>query len=204
MTHTLQQNAQIDEALALGLLMERADRLQTYIRRSMPSDLMRLVSVEDILQEVWINVFGGLTSFRADGPDSFDRWLTSLVQRRLVDAIRKARSLKRGGKRRIGDRVQMRTTSYLNLFDRVACKQRTPSSEDAAKEAVHAVQIALSTLPEDYRCAITMRHLDGHSQAEVAVAMARTLPAINSLLYRGLRMLRARLEPARRFFSDGG
>jgi RNA polymerase sigma-70 factor (ECF subfamily) len=203
MTHVLHQHAQLDEATAQGLLMERADALHDYIRRALPSDLARVISAEDILQEVCISVFHGLAQFRADGPDSFDRWVTSLVQRRLVDAIRKARAVKRSGGRRIGDRAQLRTTSYIQLFERVASQQRTPSSEDAAKEAAHAVQIALSTLPEDYRCAITMRHIDGRSQAEVASAMARTLPAVNSLLYRGLRMLRSRLEPSRRFFSDG-
>ncbi len=100
--------------------------------------------------------------------------------------------------------ARRRTTSYLELFARVTSKQRTPSSEDAANEAVHAVQITLGTLPDNYRCAITMCHIDGHSRAEVAEAMGKTYHAVNSLLYHGLRMLRERLGPAERFFSNGG
>jgi len=168
----------------------------------MPSDLRRYVGVEDVLQEVWVGAFAGIAGFREEGPDSLDRWLTSIAQKRLVDAIRKARTLKRGGGRHLENRAQMRTSSYLKLFERVRSDQRTPSSEDAAREAVHAVQIALSTLPDECRSAMTMRHIEGRSRAEVAQAMDKTGQAVSSLLYRGQCLLRKRLEPAGRYLSD--
>lgn len=203
--HNSIQNRQIDDESALQcLLMERAERLHGYVERKIPSELRSRIPAEDVLQEVWVAVFRGIANFREDGPDAFDRWLTSITQSKVVDAIRRAGRLKRGGGHRFAHEAQRRTTSYLDLSARVSAEQRTPSSEDAAKEAVHAVQIALSTLPADYRCAITMHHIEGRSHAEVAEAMTRTRPAVNSLLYRGLHMLRKQLEPAGRFFSDDG
>ena len=186
------------------LLMEYADHLEAYIQRAMPNELRRYVSVEDVLQETWVAVFSGIEGFREDGPRSLECWLTSIAQRKLVDAIRRARAVKRGGGLHLQDKVQMRTTSYMRLFERVRSAQRTPSSEDAAREAVHAVQIALSTLPEECRSAMTMRHIEGCSRAEVARVLHKTGPAISTLLNRGLRLLRKRLQPAGRFLSEKG
>ena len=199
------QNGQtVNDSELRVLLMERAERLHTYVQKRIPEDMQRIVAPEDILQEVWLAVFRGIASFRADVPDAFDRWLTKLMERKLLDAIRSVRRLKRGRGHRIEHEARRRTTSYLDLFARVASKQRTPSSEDAAREATHAVQIALCSLPADYQRAIRMRHIEGRPHEEVAEAMEKSRSAINSLLYRGLRMLRDQLEPAGRFFNNGG
>lgn len=186
------------------LLMERAERLHKYVQRRLPADVQGIVAPEDILQEMWLAVFRGIANFRADAPDALDRWLTKIAERKLIDAIRSARTVKRGGGHRIEHEARCRTTSYLALFARVVSKQRTPSSEDAAREATHAVQIALCSLPDDCQLAVRMRHIEGRPRAEVAEAMEKSRPAINSLLFHGLRMLRDQLGPAGRFFSNGG
>lgn len=198
----IQDGRTISELELQTLLMERVDRLQEYIARRIPADIRRVVGPEDVLQEVWVAVFRGIGSFQADGADGFDRWLTTVTQRKLLDVIRDARRLKRGGGRQFDHNVQRRTSSYLDLFARISSGNRTPSSEDAACEAAHAVQIALCSLPEDYRAAITLRHLHGRAPAAIAKAMSKTQPAVRGLLYRGLLMMRERMEPAGRFFSD--
>ena len=201
---TNQPGRPLDESDLTILLMERADPLSAFVERKMPADVRRVIDPEDILQNVWVAAFRTISNFTPDGPNSFDKWLTKITENRIIDAIREVRRLKRGGGHRIEHEAGRRTASYLDLFGRVTSKQRTPSSEDAANEAVHAVQIALCTLPDDYRCAITMYHIDHQSRAEVAEAMGKTDPAINSLLYRGLQMLRGRLGPSGKFFSGDG
>lgn len=183
--------------------MGQAEFLGAYAAKKIPHSLRHFVVIEDVLQDVWIAAFRGFAGFRQEGPDAFDRWLISITQSRLVDAIRRARSLKRGGGERIAHEARQRTTSYLDLFASTGAKQHTPSGERAAKEAVHAVQVALGALPDDHRCAIMLHHINGQSRAEVAMVMQKTRPAVNSLLFRGLRMLRVRLEPAGKFFNNG-
>lgn len=187
-----------------ALLMGQAERLHAYVGRRIPADVQRVVAVEDVLQEVWLAAFQGFANFTARGPNAFDRWLTKIAETKLIDAIRRVRRLKRGRGHRIEHEARSRSASYLDLFARVASKQRTPSSEEAAREATHAVQIALCSLPDNHQQAIRMRHIDGLPHAEVADAMEKSCPAINSLLYRGMRMLRDQLGPAGRFFSHGG
>ncbi|MBU0718204.1 MAG: sigma-70 family RNA polymerase sigma factor [Planctomycetes bacterium] len=201
-TNSNSVNSAIDEVELKPLLMERAEQLHQRVRRRIPVRLQSTISPDDILQEVWIAAFRGVGSLRNTGPDSVDRWLSKIVQRRLLDAIRDARRIKRGGQDRFEQAGPRQTTSYVDLFTRVAGNQRTPSSEVATREAVHAVQIALGTLPPDYREAITLHHLDGCSCQELAEVMQKSHPAVHSLLYRGLRMLRQHLGTAGRFFSD--
>ena len=195
-------NARLRDADLQILLMERAERLHEEVERRIPASLKSLLSAEDILQEVWIAAFRGLSGFRADHPGALDRWLTTTADRKVLDAIRTARTLKRGGAHRIACPGQRRTSSCLDLFGRVACTQRSPSSEEGAREAQHAIQIALGALPDNYRQAITLFHLQGRSRAETAREMQTSVSALHGLLYRALGRLRRLLGPAKRFFSD--
>ncbi len=106
-----------------ALLMERAERLHNYVQRRMPADVQRVIASEDILQEVWVSVFRGISGFTPDRHDAFDRWLTRITERKLLDAIRDTRRLKRGGGHRIEREARRRTTSYLDLFGRVTSEQ---------------------------------------------------------------------------------
>ncbi len=184
------------------LLMQRAERLHEQVQWKIPESLSSLLSADDVLQEVWVAAFRGLPGFRANHPGALDRWLTTIADRKLVDAIRTARRIKRGGRHRIEYTGQRRTTSCLDLFGRISCGQRTPSSEEGAREVQHAVHIALGALPANYRQAITLFHLQGRSRAEVAHAMKTSASAVNGLLYRALGRLRELIGPSARFFSD--
>lgn len=185
------------------LLLDHAERLGSFVSSRIPAKHKTLIGVEDVLQDVWIAAFRGSHDFIPDGPDAFARWLTRIAERKLLDAVRHARAAKRGGDQSLAANGHDRSASFLDLFCCVAAVgQRTPSSEDAAREAAHAVQIALISLPDDYRNAVTMYHIEGRPRSEVARRMGRSLPAVNSLLYRGRRMLRQRLGPAGKFFTE--
>jgi RNA polymerase sigma factor (sigma-70 family) len=95
-----------------------------------------------------------------------------------------------------------RRTSFPDLFSQLASPGKTPSREVSTQEATRAVQIALGGLPEPRRRAIYMWHIEGRSRQEIARELQKSDAAVNSLLYQGLRELRARLGHAGRFFSD--
>ena len=199
MSHTQRT---LTEAELQELLLTHANRLHRQAARKVPPRFKSVISAEDILQEVSIAAFRGVPSFRADRPDAFDRWMTTLVERKVVDACRAARTLKRGGGRRTVKAKRSRASSFVDLFDHVVSSGRSPSREVSAKEAVHAVRIALGSLPDDRRRAIWMRYIEGLPLAEIAEAMHKTNAAVNSLLFNGLRQLRRRLGRSAKFFSD--
>jgi RNA polymerase sigma factor (sigma-70 family) len=183
-------------------LITRSSRLHWQVARKIPPCFKSVVSVDDILQEVWIAAFRGLPSFRANRPDAFDRWVTTLVERKVVDACRAARALKRGGDRRAVQNNRSLLSSFVDVFDRVTSGGQTPSRDASAKEAALMVRIALGSLPDDRRRAIWMRHIEGRPLAEIAEEMQKTNAAVHSLLFNGLRQLRRRLGRAAKFFSD--
>jgi RNA polymerase sigma-70 factor (ECF subfamily) len=184
------------------LLMERADLLHRYVRNKIPAKLQHLVTPDDVLQDVWFAAFRAYADFKNCGPDSFDRWLMRITERRMLNVFRSVRRMKRGGNANRERERGAGATSYFDLCAHLTGNERTPSSEDAAREAVHAVQIALGELPERYRTAIVMHHIEGRPRRDVARAMGTTPPAVNSLLFRGLCRLRTRLGSASRYFSD--
>jgi len=158
-----------------------------------------MVAVEDILQEIWITAFRSIQSFSEQSPGSFDKWLITITRTRLLNAIRYGTR-----KSRTASRVEQQsdcTGSYLALLGRLANPGRTPSSEQACDEAMKAVRLAIDSLPDDYRRAITMYHIDGRTQAEVATVMNKTPAAVNGLLYRAMVRLKNRMGSESRFFS---
>jgi RNA polymerase sigma-70 factor (ECF subfamily) len=192
----------IDELTLQKTLMAQAPDIRFYLELKIPTNLRGVITVEDVLQETWIAAFRGLPGFHRRGPDAMDRWLRRLAQRILINAVKTAQRSKRGGGQVVLRAHADRVSSMLDLFARVASPCRTPSSEAAAVEAVHAVQIALASLPETQRRAIWLRYIDGKQHDEIAEAMNKTKPAVNSLLARGLRQLRERMGSAASFLSD--
>lgn len=186
----------------LRFLEEREDYLHRYINRKIPARLDRILSTEDILQDTWVSAFRSLPQFKATEPDAFERWLTSIANHRLIDAIRTARRVKRGSKQRLTSTRKGASSSFLSLFGIVASPQPTPSAEFATTEAVRAVRQALEQLPKDRQQAVGLRYIEGRSIADIADAMHKTKSAVHSLLFHGLRQLRERMGNAGRFFSD--
>ena len=81
-----------------------------------------------------------------------------VAQRRIADAIPRVGAAKRGGSDALVYNKRL-TTSFVDLFSRVSGRMVTPSAEVSVKEAVHAVQIALASLPESHRTAVELRYL---------------------------------------------
>lgn len=191
------------EATRLQLeLMARAETLRRYVQAKIPPRFRALIAPEDVLQEVWIAAYSGYSTYKSARPDGLDRWLIGITNHKLIDSLKTAGRIKRGGNMRIAQAGADRRKSMVDLFGRLAASGRTPSREVAADEAANALQVALSQLPEERRLAIQMRHLEGLSLAEIAHRMQKTEAAVHSILFRGLRELRRRLGDIARYFTD--
>jgi RNA polymerase sigma-70 factor (ECF subfamily) len=183
-------------------LVPRLEELRTAVERKIPDRLRPLVSVDDVLQEVWMAAFKNLSTFTPRGPAAVERWLRTIVTSKLVDAIRAARGPKRGGDRCQIDNAQHDITSLTALFEHVMPAHKTPSSEYGKVENAHAVSIALARLSDRRRRAVHMRYVEGRSRSDIARTMDMTEAAVNSLIYHGLRDLRRFLGDAAKYFSD--
>lgn len=192
----------LDEQALQERLRVRAPEMRSILETQIPRYLRSQVSPEDILQDVWISAFRTRPVFRAQRVDSLDRWLTSIVNRALIDRLRKAYCQRRGGRHLTLRAGGMNVSSLANLFSLVASPEKTPSSEAATLEAVDAVQDALAALPDPQRRAIMLKYIEGYSRHDIAQVMQKTEAAVNSLLFNGLRRLKDKLGSGTKFFSD--
>ena len=197
---------EVSVAQVQALLMPRAEWVYGFVERRIPAALTSEIAPDDVLQEVWVAVFhGGHLGevVRLDAIGDLDTWLLTVARRKLVDAIKKARRLQRGGGMKINRyRRGGRTNSQWDLISLMAARQRTPSSEEAAMEAATAIEKALSSLPEDYREVITLHHLEGLPWGDVAIIMQRSRPAVRGLLRRGMQALRQQMGTSSQFFNE--
>ena len=71
----------------------------------------------------------------------------------------------------------------------------------ARDEAVRAVQVAVSSLPDGQREAVRLRYQEGKPTKAVAEAMQRSEPAVRGLLDRAKERMREILGSASAYFS---
>jgi RNA polymerase sigma-70 factor (ECF subfamily) len=187
-----------DRAALDGLLAAYYPRLAAHVAPKLPGDLRGTLAVEDVLQEAFLDAFEAIGTAKAESGQSFYSWLVAIVEHRMLDLIRAARTAKRGGG---WSPLDAQSASMVGMLQQVAVTSRTPSSSAAGHEAISAVESALELLPEDYRKAVRMRYVDGLTVAEAAARMGRTEAAVEMLCHRALKQLATLMGSASRFFS---
>ncbi len=183
------------------LLLAYAGRLRRRIGRKLPSFLRSTVGEEDILQEVFIDVFRRIRFFEGRGELSFYRWLVTIAEHRMQDAVKAQLAAKRGGRLVVSSPVNTSCSSADGLIDLLAAFAHTPSQSVAGHEVIDAVQVGLASLKEDYRQAIELRHIRGRTVAETATVMNRSPDAVKNLCRRGLKELHVVLGRSSQYFS---
>ena len=183
------------------LLIKRAPRLREHVSSLLTPALSDVLSADDIMQDIWIAAFRGRQAVRGNDPRRLNAWLNTIADRKVLDAIRTARTLRRGGGREQVKRSVERT-SLAELVSIVGSPSRSPSGQASAREASVAVRVALGSLRDRNREAISLRYLRGLPVAEVAQRMNTTENAVRGLVFRGLHEMRQQLGHAREFFSD--
>jgi RNA polymerase sigma-70 factor (ECF subfamily) len=192
------------EPLALDrLLLDHHRALRAVVEKKLPSTLTSVVSADDILQECFTEAYRDIGKFRPDGPNALFRWLCTIADHRLLDAVRAHRAAKRGGGRApVGEVGNDRNSAMLALLDVVFAHEHTPSRSVAGHEAADAVQSAIETLKPEYRDAIRLRYIEGRNVGETAAMMNKTERSVHKLCSRGIQKLREVLGEASKYFSE--
>ncbi len=196
MSHNGQTQSWIEAArrgdrLALAkLLAVHHPVLAARVNARIDPALRQRTSPEDILQEVYLQVFRRLEGFEDRGPDSFLNWVLTILDHKLIDARRAARRARRDVARETPATPVARSGSYLNLLDEVYRDSITPSRIVRRQEAVGALLACVSGLSESHRQVIELRFLQALPVAEVARRLDRTEGAIVALSQRALAALR--------------
>ncbi|MCC6361790.1 MAG: sigma-70 family RNA polymerase sigma factor [Phycisphaerales bacterium] len=190
-----------DPGAVQELLLLHYDSLSHRLAGSMPADLQGTLTVEDVLQEAFADAVQAISSFESRGEGAFFGWLATIAEHRLIDLVRAARAMKRGGGRVAIEAGPGEGSTIGDLVAMLAADDHTPSRSMAGHEAVSAIQAALRGLRSDYREVLQFRYFDGLSVAQTAERMNRTEPAVHMLCHRAVAQLRESLGDPSRFLS---
>lgn len=145
---------------------------------SIPPDLRSLLSVEDILQEAFVDAYVARKSSPTDDTE-FRSWLGTLAANCLRDSVRSARALKRGGgKRPLGGSGVLREVAGGSA----------PSRGLRQADRARLLRDSAQALPEPYRTA-ALAMLEDCDASEVAARLNKGLGTTYVILGRTRRFL---------------
>lgn len=148
------------------------------------------VDPSDIVQETFLEAHRAIRSFEGTEAKQLLAWLKKILAARLANTMRHYLGTRRRDIRletRIGLALDQ---SNMSLGGILADPVSSPSRQVAGKEQSQLVAEALLRLPEDYREAIVMRHLEGMTFSEIGKAMDRSVDSVEKLWTRGMVKLK--------------
>ena len=196
MTAWTQRSRQLAELLSRCGLGDRSAFAELYQLTSAPllGVVLRVQSdrtlAEDVLQEVYVNVWRAAGSFNAAQAQPMT-WLTSIARNRAIDSLRRAQA-----------QPQTVSGEADPDSDEDSLLERQPDSaagplqmlEQAAD--ARSLQSCMQELSAAQRQSLALAFYDGLTHSEVAEHMKQPLGTVKSWVRRGLASLKGCLERA--------
>lgn len=129
---------------------------------------------EDISQEVFIEIYQSIHSFRGDA--KLSTWIYRITVTKCLDEIKK-----RNRRKRI---TSIGKLLHIDFFANWITDGTMPDKTINEKETLKEIAIVLNSLPENQRIAFTLSKIDGFSNKEIAEIMNTSIIAVESLVYR--------------------
>jgi RNA polymerase sigma-70 factor (ECF subfamily) len=130
----------------------------------------------DIVQESLLRVRRGLETYQ---PGSFEGWLARIVTNVFLDEVRRKRRRP----------VQALPDDPDRVLPTVAGAEEVAVAAGLSDE----IQVALASLPEEFRVPVVLRDVADRTYEEIAGSLGVPVGTVRSRLHRGRRMLRTAL-----------
>lgn len=167
---------------------ELVNRYQSHVTRICLGFVSSTADAEDLTQEVFIEVYQSLNSFRGDA--KLSTWLYRIAVNKSLNLVRKQKR----------DRFSRSIESFfsakgdynepLEIIDKE--DSRADSSIDR-RENKAMLKKAISSLPENQRIAFILSKYKDLSYKEIAEVMSITVSSVESLLFRAKANLQKQL-----------
>lgn len=197
-TDELLDQARQGESLAVErLLTAHREPLRRMIDMRLDPALTARVDASDIVQDVLLEAHRRLSDYLRNPTMPFHLWLRHIARDHMIDAHRRHRQ----AQRRSLDREQpivpanLSDESSAQLCGQLLDQEPTPASAAIRHELTRRLDSAITTLGEDDREIVLMRHGEQLSNQEVAQLLGLSEAAASMRYLRAIRRLRAALLP---------
>ena len=142
---------------------------------------------EDVAQEVFIQVFRSIHSFKAES--KLSTWIYRITSTRALDLLRSRKS-----KKRFGVLQRLFGESNESLYELPDFNH--PGVAMDRKENAAMLFKAINQLPENQKIAFTLHKLEDLSYQEISEIMQTSVAAVESIMHRAKQNLRKILTEA--------
>ncbi len=170
-----------DQRAAEALVHRHLGRMTSLARRMLSDP----VEAEDVAQEVFLRVWRTAPKWR-EGQAKFETWMHRVALNLCYDRLRRRRE---------------KTDPDAGMM----VADTAPGAADAIVARQQAAQVhrALDALPERQRAAILLCHFQDMTNIDAAASLEVSVEALESLLSRGRRALKASLADTARDMTGG-
>lgn len=191
------------EASALGSLFDlHRDRLWRMVCFRLDPRLTGRIDADDILQEAFVNVSKGISSYEQDGK-SFYVWLRLVVLQTMVDVHRHHLGVqKRDIRREVTKRPTNPEATSVSLIRHLVGKISTPSQIARKAESLRQLEEGLEQMEPIDQEVLALRHFEELKNREVSEILGIDEKAASIRYVRALARLRSVLAKMPGFFDD--
>ena len=135
------------------LFLRYYPRIRLLVRMHMMDKLKAQVEPDDVIQEIYLEVFKNFHKFEYRDPNSFYKWLVTVIGWKIKDFDKyffKTEKRQPGETRSLNERVRD-DSSMFELSESLAGDVATPSQIVMQKEGYKMLEKALEKLPTHYR-----------------------------------------------------
>jgi RNA polymerase sigma-70 factor (ECF subfamily) len=148
----------------------------------------------DVVQQAMLRAYTAWPELKNSERPVLLAWLRRILARTLADVVKHYDRDKRAVDLERSLEADL-DRSASGLAGWLAADQTSPSQAAVRNEELLRLADALANLPEQQREVVVLKHLRGWTLQRIGDHLDRTVPAVASLLRRGLEDLRRQLSP---------
>ncbi len=154
-----------------ALVQRHINPLYNYAYRLLRS----ATGADDLVQETWLAVWRQAKTFKP-GKVKLSTWLHRILHNKFIDELRR-------------NRLVLDDNSVNAAVD-----EHTPAADAERLHRLQRLQQEIALLPENQRAALLLSHNQGMSNKDIAVVLGQSVRAVESLLARARRTLKAKMS----------
>lgn len=174
------------------LFMRYYPRIKLLVKLHMLDKLKAQVEADDIIQEIYMEVYRNFHKFEYRDPDSFYKWVVTVIGWKIKDFDKyffKTAKRQPGETLSLQQKVPGGTDSSPMFAESLQGPSATPSQIVMEKEGYRMLDRALERLPLHFRRVIQLRHLEQRSVKETSEILDMKPNAVNVLFHRAQQKL---------------
>jgi RNA polymerase sigma-70 factor (ECF subfamily) len=144
---------------------------------------------EDLTQEVFLRMYGGLPGFDGDG--RLVAWVHTIAINIAISELRRRRAQKRGRTTVSLDQPIAGTDDH---YLQPSGRELEPGEGAQQQEFLARVRACVHELPDEFRAAVVLRDMESLSYEEIAAMLDLPLGTVRSRIHRGRLLLQDKLR----------